>query len=180
MVGLRQTTAFHHDTDEYGRPLTAADREKLISPYLPEGPITASPARTHRSTRNKSKGKPGPGFVRSSLYALIFGVIHFLFSIYIRFRRAYRNVKGRVLGVLYYHHRTPELIQRDVKSLSKLPRHLSIILELQENSQHGAALESLVNDVCECAAWSACAGVPQLSIYERTGEIWSLCGCTTY
>lgn len=166
MVGLRQATAFHHDVDEHSQPLTAQEREKLLSPYLPAQPTTQS----RSSNRSKTKDNRVRGLVRSFLYALIFGLIHFAFSIYIRFRRAYRNVKGRVLGILYYHHRTPELIQRDVKGLSKLPRHLSIILDLQESAQHGAALESLVNDVCECAAWSACAGVPQLSIYERTGE----------
>lgn len=75
-----------------------------------------------------------------------------------------------MLAVLYYHHRTPELIKRDMKGLSKVPKHLSVILELQPEGGKKDRLETLVNDACEIAAWSAGAGVPVLSIYERTGR----------
>ena len=170
MVGLRQATAFHHDVDEYGRPISAQEREKFLRPYLPDPPLDSSTSHNQNRAQKRAHGKPVRQFIRLSLYALIFNIIHFAFSIYIRLRRAYRSFIGRVLSVLYYHHRTPELIQRDVKNLPKVPHHLSIILELPENGSNGAALETLVQDVCECAAWSACAGIPTLSIYERTGD----------
>ncbi|KAJ9628638.1 hypothetical protein H2203_002540 [Taxawa tesnikishii (nom. ined.)] len=35
------------------------------------------------------------------------------------------------------------------------------------------AIEKLVNEVCEIAAWSACVGVQTLSVYERTGILKS-------
>ena len=70
--------------------------------------------------------------------------------------------------MLYYHHRTPQLIQKDVAQLSRLPNHLSVILELDERDRVGG-LDTLIDDVAEIACWCASAGVPLLSVYERTG-----------
>ncbi len=78
-------------------------------------------------------------------------------------------MKDRILAILYYHHRTPELIQKDVKALSRLPKHLSVILRLEDGMRGGAALEALVDEVAEIAAWCACVGIPMLSVYERSG-----------
>lgn len=79
-------------------------------------------------------------------------------------------MKDRILAILYYHHRTPELIQKDVKGLSRLPEHLSVILKLENGGKGGAELEALVDEVAEIAAWCACVKIPMLSIYEQTGE----------
>lgn len=70
---------------------------------------------------------------------------------------------------MYYHHRTPEIIERDVKDLMRLPKHLSVILKLEDDGRGGAELERLVNEVADLAAWCASAGIPMLSIYEKTG-----------
>jgi hypothetical protein len=92
-------------------------------------------------------------------------------------RNAYHAIVYRIYSVAYYHHRTPELIQRDVKGLSRIPKHLSVILKLDEPSKGGAELETLVNEAADIAAWCASAGIAQLSIYEKTGtsrkEAWS-------
>jgi hypothetical protein len=95
--------------------------------------------------------------------------MHTIFSVYIRIRMAYHAVKDRILAILYYHHRTPELIQKDVKGLSRLPKHLSVILKLEDGGRGGAALEALVDEVAEIAAWCACVGIPLLSVYEQRG-----------
>ncbi|KAK0305071.1 hypothetical protein LTR82_016926 [Friedmanniomyces endolithicus] len=178
MPGLRQTTAFRTDRDEQGRPLTAFEREKLLQPYLPprpqpkkqsrtEYPVTAKPARFVHQPRLRPA-------LRTLLHYALFTLIHAIFSIYIRCRQTYHVIIGRILAVIYYHHRTPEYIQRDVKQLDKVPGHLSVILEL-ENGGGGRndRLETLVAEACEVAAWSACAGVPMLSIYEKTGALKS-------
>jgi len=86
-------------------------------------------------------------------------------------RQVYHAILDRILAILYYHHRTPELIQKDVRGLSRLPEHLSVILKLEEGVKGGAGLEQLVDEVAEIAAWCACAGIPMLSIYERTGVL---------
>lgn len=108
-------------------------------------------------------------FLKTQLHALVYAIVHTIFSVYIRFRQAYHAVKDRILAILYYHHRTPELIQKDVKGLSRLPKHISVILKLEDGGRGGAGLEALVDEVAEISAWCACIGIPMLSIYEKTG-----------
>lgn len=84
---------------------------------------------------------------------------------------AYHAVKDQIFAVLYYHHRTPELIQKDVKGLKRKPEHLSVVLKLEDEGHVGAGLEALVDEAAEIAAWCACAGIPMLSIYEPTGAV---------
>ena len=71
---------------------------------------------------------------------------------------------------MFYHHRAPELIKQDVRGLSRLPEHLSIILELKGEERGTAGLEALMDDLAEISTWCACVGIPMLSVYERTGE----------
>lgn len=78
-------------------------------------------------------------------------------------------MKDRIFAILYYHHRTPELIQKDVKALERLPEHISVILKLEDGGRGGSGLEALVDEVAEISAWCACIGIPTLSIYEKTG-----------
>lgn len=108
-------------------------------------------------------------FLRLQIHALFYFIVHALFSLYIRCRQGYHAVKDRILAILYYHHRTPELIQKDVKGLNRLPKHLSVILKLESGSRGG--LEALVDEVAEISAWCACVGIPTVSVYERTGEM---------
>ena len=175
MVGVRHSTAFHTDRDTNGRPLSAPEREKLLKPYLP-----ATPPKQPTKQPTKQNGKPAKRFqhtsrvrpaIRHAIHYLLFTIIHTVFSIYVRIRQVYHAIVDRVLAILYYHHRTPELIKRDVKNLSRVPKHLSVILDLPPEGGKADGLETLVNDACEVAAWSACAGVPMLSIYERTGRL---------
>jgi len=61
------------------------------------------------------------------------------------------------------------LIQKDVQALGRLPQHLSVILHMENEGRGSAALERLINEAADIAAWCASAGIPQLSIYEKTG-----------
>ncbi|RDL38466.1 putative NUS1 putative nuclear undecaprenyl pyrophosphate synthase [Venustampulla echinocandica] len=172
----RETDIYRRDAKLDHTLLTPAEREKLIEPYLPEPPLKPS---SRRRKNGKLAGIPTDGrghsrlgvrkFLKHHLHLLVYTIIHAVFSIYIRFRQAYHGVKDRILAILYYHHRTPELIQKDVKGLSRLPKHLSIILTLQDGGRGGAGLEALVDEVAEIAAWCACTGIPMLSVYEKTG-----------
>lgn len=137
--------------------------EPLAQPYLPP------PKRGSQSTQSTRSRFGVRRFLRNQLHLLVYILIHAFFSLYIRVRQAYHAVADRIYSVLYYHHRTPELIERDVKGLSRLPKHLSVILELEGNGRGGAELERLVNEAADISAWCASAGIPQLSIYEKTG-----------
>ncbi|EDU50755.1 Di-transpoly-cis-decaprenylcistransferase [Pyrenophora tritici-repentis] len=162
------------------KQLSVQQREELLKPFLPSDPSDSEAQaqkkkalRDRRQRASQKHRKPLTGPVRSFLYFAIYHVVALIFSIFFRFRRAYRLVRGKVVSLLKYHHRTPEFIAHDVKDLDKLPRHLSVIVEYQEDdgSQGTAGLEGLVNDVCEIAAWAASAGIPLLSVYERTGVL---------
>ncbi|CAK3985025.1 Dehydrodolichyl diphosphate syntase complex subunit NUS1 [Lecanosticta acicola] len=175
MPGLRQAQAFHTNTDRRsGQPLSPSEREKMLKPYLPREANLSKKQPSSTSSKNN-----GPRFhhrqrvrpaMRHILHILLFSIIHAAFSAYVRLRQLWHAVVDRALAVLYYHHRTPELIRRDVKGLSRVPNHLSVILDMGKKD----GLETLLHDACELAAWSASAGIPMLSIYERTGILKSL------
>lgn len=143
--------------------LSAPERERFLQPYLPAPRLRKS--NSGRSTRRRNP-QPIRTFVKSKIFYLVYFIIHIFFSIYIRLRQSYRAVVDRILSILYYHHRTPELIRKDVRGLSQLPEHLSVALTLRKDDD---ALEMLMDEVAELAAWSSCAGIPVLSVYERSG-----------
>jgi dehydrodolichyl diphosphate syntase complex subunit NUS1 len=163
MVAARDIELYRRDA---GRRLTTSEREKLVKPYLP-AVSSQSPSRSTQPLKPKST--PVRTFLKTQLHILTFVIIHAIFSVYVRIRQTYHAVIDRVFAILYYHHRTPELIQKDVKGLSRLPEHLSVILKLEDEAKGGAGLEGLVDEVAEIAAWCACAGISTLSVYERTG-----------
>ncbi|KAK3362101.1 putative undecaprenyl pyrophosphate protein [Lasiosphaeria ovina] len=167
-VNRRDLEAYRRD-EKYGHKLlTPEERLRLLKPYLPSPP----PSRTSQRVQKQLPDQHTLGlrrFFRRQLHLLVFTSIHAVFSLYIHIRQAYHAVANRIYSVYYYHHRTPELIQGDVKGLRRLPKHLSVILTLEDNGKGGAGLERLVNEAADIAAWCASAGIPQLSIYEKTG-----------
>lgn len=137
----------------------------IVQPYLPVPRTKATSEEEKRSRFGIRRS------LRTLLHVAVYVIIHTIFSLYIRFRQAYHAVVDRIYSVLYYHHRTPELIERDVKGLSRLPKHLSVILSLEDDGRGGAELERLVNEASEISAWCASTGIPRLSIYEKTGGL---------
>ncbi|KAK5652569.1 hypothetical protein OQA88_10330 [Cercophora sp. LCS_1] len=156
--------------EKYGHKLmTAEERIRLLKPYLPSPPPRTKLQRAEAKAREKKSRLGVRRFLRKQLHLLVFTIIHAFFSLYIRTRQAYHAVVNRIYSVYHYHHRTPELIQSDVKGLQRKPKHLSVILTLEDHVRGGAGLEKLVNEAAEVAAWCASAGIPELSIYEKTG-----------
>ncbi|MCJ1254408.1 hypothetical protein MMC24_002223 [Lignoscripta atroalba] len=162
MVASRETQAFRRDASTQGKLLEPKEREQLLKPYLPT-PINSSSPLKHPKKRSLR------AFLKTQVHFLIFTIISTVFSLYVRVRKAYHAIFNKVLAVLYYHHRTPELIRKDVRGLSRLPEHLSVILELKAEERGEAGLEALLDEVAEISAWCACVGIPMLSIYEKTG-----------
>lgn len=162
MVAAKETRIYR-DASKKGRlALNPTQREKLLKPYLPSPP--ASPQATDRSLIRTLRH-----FIKTQIHVLVFTVIHTLFSLYIRARQIYHVLVDRLFAILYYHHRAPELIKQDVRGLSRLPKHLSVILELKGEDRGLARLDELMDEVAEIAAWCACVGIPTLSVYEKTG-----------
>ncbi|KAJ6004048.1 hypothetical protein N7522_005693 [Penicillium canescens] len=172
MVSRRDRDLLRDDLRQRGTKLSKADREQLLKTYLPnpaELP-NRSRASTATSERRKTRKKPIRSFLKSQLHRLVYAVTHIIFGIVVRLLQAYHAVVNRVFAIVYHHHRTPELIRKDVRGLKRLPQHLSTILTLRKEDD---ALAVLMDEVAELAAWSSCAGIPQLSIYEKTGVLKS-------
>lgn len=157
MVATQETQLYRKDVNK----LSVQERESLLKPYLPTKPLKAT---------RKPKSQPIRMFLKTQLHLLVFTAMHLLFSIYIRLRQAIHIIVDRIFAILYYHHRAPELIKQDIRGLAKIPQHLSVILELKEEDQGLAGLEKLLDDVAEVSAWCSGAGIPMLSVYERTGQ----------
>ncbi|KAK3994983.1 Decaprenyl diphosphate synthase-like protein [Cladorrhinum sp. PSN332] len=168
----RDLHAYRKDEQFGHRLLTAEERIRLLKPYLPSPPPSFNSKKIPKSddAREARKGRIGVRrFLRRNFHLFVFTAIHFFFSIYIRARQAYHAVSDRVYSLFQHHHHSPELILKDVKDLKRLPTHLSVILTLEDQGRGGAALEKLLNEASDIAAWCASAGIPQLSIYEKTG-----------
>lgn len=163
MVLTRETELLRHDAASKGRLLSPGEREHLLRPYLPPGPGEV--------VSRKKISQPLQDFLQNQLHLVVFTLIHLLFSVYVKLRKIHHSIVDKMFAVLYYHHRAPELIKQDVKSLSRLPKHLSVILELKQDEKGTAGLEALMNDVAEISAWCSCVGIPMLSIYEKTGSL---------
>lgn len=173
MLNPREHRAFHTSKSLDGQPITKDESEHIMQRFLPPNPTKAIP---NPSTKRRQSQRKRPGVRRalqSQLHFFIYSLIHLFFGLYVRTRIAYHTIVDRVLAILYYHHRTPDLIRKDVRSLSRLPEHLSVILQLNPNEDRANALETLVHEVSEVTAWCASAGIPFLSVYERTGILKS-------
>ena len=156
------TQIYGHDARVRQDSLTKDEREALIKPYLP-------PSHKLHAMKPPSKRQALRELLRIQFHILVYSVIQTIFSLYIRLRQTYHVILDRTFAILYYHHRAPELIRQDIRGLSRLPEHLSVILELKGEERGQAGLEKLMDDVAEISTWCTCVGIPTLSIYEKSG-----------
>jgi len=108
-------------------------------------------------------------FFKNQVYVVLYVLVHAVFSVYIRFRIAYNAVSGQIASILRHHHNDPAYIRNDVSTIKRIPQHVSIILSLEGGGRKGDAVEKLIGEVSEVAAWCAAAGIMNLSVYEKTG-----------
>ncbi|KAI0176660.1 Decaprenyl diphosphate synthase-like protein [Pestalotiopsis sp. NC0098] len=168
------TAKYRDDVRSDGKSLKAKEREQLLKKYLPSPPESHSDSKGGKDSSSRQKPAETSHFgvrrlLREQLYSFVYALIHIIFSFYIRLRIAYHAVSLHIVSVLGYHHRTPEYIARDVRTLKKKPRHVSVILSLEEGGKRGDAKVKLLNDVADITAWCASAGIPILTVYEKTG-----------
>lgn len=148
--------------------LSNSEQARLFA-HLSQKDISLPDRKPYLKSTLQRKSQPLRDTLRLVIYSILYRLVHIVFAVHLRFRHIYNSCLQTLLAVTYFHHRTPAFIQRDVGKLSKRPRHLSIILEANGAGEDTKALNALIRDMCECAAWAACAGIPTLSIYEKTG-----------
>ncbi|KJZ76575.1 hypothetical protein HIM_03911 [Hirsutella minnesotensis 3608] len=166
-LNARARAAYRADELKDHTLLDERERQRLLDANLPapnEIPSVARSSPVHQRSRLGVRR-----FIRNQIHVLVFAILHGVFSLYIRVRQLVNVLSYRISSVLYYHHATPEYIRKDVMGLSRRPKHLSAILKAEENQRAKADLERLIDETAELATWCACAEIPMLSIYEKTG-----------
>ena len=170
-LNTSDTSTYRRDVATKGSVLTAKGRANLIEPYLPRPEDVkprSQPLKERKQSRLGHKKRIRP-FLKDKLYFLIYFLIQLVYGIFIRFQQFYHALCDRIVAVTHYHHRTPEYIEKDVSTLSRVPGHLSVILKYRVEEDGG--LDTLMDEVAELSAWSTAAGIPLLSIYEKTGTL---------
>ncbi|KAM5356214.1 hypothetical protein ACJ41O_002860 [Fusarium nematophilum] len=168
LMTARDRQAYRADEKKDHTHLSEEEKHRMLKAYLPS-PNDPSPA-INAGSRTQRRSRLGlRRFVLNQIHVLIFAVMHGIFSLYIKMRQMWNVVGYQISSVLKYHHGTPQYIQKDVMALKKKPKHLSVILKLEENHRTKADLERLLDEVAEIATWCACAEIPMLSVYEKTG-----------
>ncbi|PWY66344.1 nuclear undecaprenyl pyrophosphate synthase [Aspergillus heteromorphus CBS 117.55] len=150
MVSQRDKELFRDDVRSRGTRLSAVDREKILNPYLPDP--ADLPSRAPQRRKKIPRKTPIRSFIKSQLHLLTYAILHVLYGIVIRLFQSYHAVVDRIFAIIYYHHRTPQLIRKDVTSLKRLPGHLSVVLSLRKEDD---ALAILMDEVAELAAWTS-------------------------
>ncbi|KKK15156.1 hypothetical protein P175DRAFT_0427600 [Aspergillus ochraceoroseus IBT 24754] len=168
MFSQRDREALRNDSRGRGTKLSVSDRENILKQYLPNP--SELPRRPLQRRKKIPKKTPIRTFVKSQIHQITYTFLHIIYGIAVRLIQGYYAVVDRILAIVYYHHRTPELIRKDVKGLDRLPEHLSVILSIRNEDD---ALAILMDEVAELASWSVSAGIPTLSIYEKSGALKS-------
>ncbi|KAG6055324.1 hypothetical protein E4U32_006376 [Claviceps aff. humidiphila group G2b] len=167
-LSSKDRAAYRADDMSGHKFLSPGERERIMRANLPSpSEIPTVAASKSQSPRRSRLGLRR--FLKNQLFALVFGILHGLFSLYIRIRQAFHIVSYQISSIMYYHHGTPEYIRRDVMGLGRRPGHLSAILKAEENQRPKADLDRLIEETAELAAWCASAEIPMLSVYEKTG-----------
>lgn len=167
-MNFRDTQSYRADEKTHHEMLTDMEKRRIIQASLPK-PIEQTPTISTLSSKQDRRSRLGiRKFLLGQLHVLIFAVMHGIFSLYIRIRQMINIVSYQISSVLYYHHATPQYIQRDITKLNKRPKHLSAILR-SENRKNTADVDRLIDETAELATWCACANIPMLSVYEKTG-----------
>lgn len=168
-MSVRTRKAYRADEAAGYELLTDADRRRAVKASLPSLNDAQAAAAASNASKTKRSSRFGVRqFIKTQIHVLVFAIMHGIFSLYIRTRQMWNIVGYQIASVLYYHHGTPQYIQKDVTGLARIPTHLSAILRT-EGRRHSTDLERLIDETAELATWCACAEIPMLSIYEKSG-----------
>lgn len=110
-------------------------------------------------------------FVLYYVYHGILLVIFFIISIYKNCLYLYRRSTLRVLAITYSPNSSPQVIREDVNKLTKIPKRLGTIINLQDDNEENGGVEGLMSQIADTSSWCLSAGIPYLSIYECTGVL---------
>lgn len=109
--------------------------------------------------------------VSYTFYHFLLIGLFFAYSVFRALQYAYNRLRLRILGLAYSPAQLPQLVRQDVVALSKLPNHIAAMLTLKAEDEDGGGLDGLLRDAAEVCTWTICAGVPELTLFERSGAL---------
>ncbi|EGR47652.1 uncharacterized protein TRIREDRAFT_63507 [Trichoderma reesei QM6a] len=170
-ISVRDTKAYRADERHGHALLTEAQRQAIFKASLPapnDGPAGMNSKGAHVQRRSRLGVRR---FLKNQVFVFVFALMHGIFSLYIKSRQTWHGVAYQISSILYYHHATPQYIRRDVEGLNKKPKHLSAILKTEVDHRAKTDVDRLIEETAELATWCACAEIPMLSIYEKSGVL---------
>ena len=85
-------------------------------------------------------------------------------SFLVELKKHYVNSSKTLTGRLTFNH-----VERDIGNLSKLPKHMSFVINENVGTDTYCDLANLV-------VWTIAMGIPYISLYDRHGEIYFFTG----
>lgn len=133
------------------------------------------PSRERRSFSSAQKLpilEPSSSPLRRNLDFLLLWILQTITWWCISINATKRRIVNTVMSVWYDWHACPwwgeYMIQRDISSLGKIPRHVAVILDQRKLKREYDADETL-RRATELVTWCACAGISIVTVYEPTG-----------
>ena len=115
-------------------------------------------------SRNLSGRNKGINYIPKIFFQFTLVAVQYIFRYFLlvctflgEFRRVYAVSTKRFTGGLEYDH-----LQRDLGNLSKLPKHMSFVIN-----------EDVGTDYCDVAnliVWTIAMGIPYITLYDRHGK----------
>ncbi|KAI7880614.1 Undecaprenyl diphosphate synthase [Lichtheimia hyalospora FSU 10163] len=124
-----------------------------------------------------SKTTPRPKTLYSTLLNglchLILYLLQLGYLLYIACRSLYRKTEHAIRQCLDTSDRLVA-IQKDKARLTKIPKHLAILVSGELEERDFADWEDLVNDICLTSCWAWEFGIQELSVYDPSGILKSM------
>lgn len=180
-ISSTASTAVEHQTNGLLFP------SPQTSPIINGGEVSSSslavPRRNNSTRRREIRSfssaqklpvlEPSSSPIRRRLDFLLLWLLQTLILYYLSFAKFKHRVVDFLCGIWYDWHAWPWcgkfMIKRDVANLSKIPRHVAVILDEKKMKREYDADET-VRRAVEIATWCACAGIPIVTVYEPTGK----------
>jgi dehydrodolichyl diphosphate syntase complex subunit NUS1 len=156
-------------------PLMDGDKRRELKPTLPPRanmPFRPQNMRTFSSAKKLPVLEPSSSLLRRRFDLLLLWILHLITALYLWIAAIKHRSKNFVWGLWYDWHAWPifqdYMIKRDIAILQKIPRHVAVILGQKKAKREYDADES-VRRAVEVTRWCAAAGIPIVTVYERTG-----------
>ncbi|AOA61553.1 Putative prenyltransferase [Komagataella phaffii CBS 7435] len=166
-------------TENGTQPVESDNQDSNKTPTLPS--FTANKSSQTVNTLWRTLITPNSPNVtpNSSYYELIsFYVYHGLlvllyFNIFIfgLITFSINRTKLWFFELAYNPSKSPSVISADISKLNKIPKRISVILNLKPEETENGGISGLISDSSEVCAWVVASGIKYLSIYEYGGEL---------